>query len=119
MTVSLLRDNTQLTVNPTTLTFSADDNAANAWNKPQLVTVSAFDDLLLEGIHYWRISHQITSSLNSFFGLSLNDVAAGLTGSITATARNSSKPQSPAPPSPSLRIPRSPPTSPCRRVNLL
>jgi hypothetical protein len=45
----------QLTVSPTTLTFTAGD-----WNTPHTVTVAAVDDSLAEGAHGGTITHGIT-----------------------------------------------------------
>jgi Ca2+-binding RTX toxin-like protein len=44
------------------LTFSADPDAPNAWNVPQIVTVSAIDDDAREGFHRGLIEHRVTTA---------------------------------------------------------
>lgn len=52
------------------------------WNKPQVVTVTAVNDEVVEGTHFSRIRHDITSSLADFYNLNTQDVARGLEASI-------------------------------------
>ena len=50
VTVQLPTANNQLSLSATTLTFSADATADNAWNKPQTITLTAIDDIVLGGV---------------------------------------------------------------------
>ncbi|WP_283806368.1 LEPR-XLL domain-containing protein [Bradyrhizobium sp. cf659] len=61
VTVHLTTINNQVSLSATTLTFSADPSAPNAWNKPQTVTITAIDDNVLEGFHTDYISYSVTS----------------------------------------------------------
>ncbi|MGB8167836.1 MAG: calcium-binding protein, partial [Chthoniobacteraceae bacterium] len=64
-----------------TLTFTA----AN-WFIPKEITVRAHDDNLKEGIHFSRLTHDITSLLSTYFGLLDSDVVAGLLATINGNA---------------------------------
>jgi hypothetical protein len=70
--------NSQATVSPTTLTFTALN-----WNVAQTVTVSAVDDALVEGNHTATISHAAASSDSSYNGLSIASVSASITDNDT------------------------------------
>lgn len=63
----------QITLAPTTLTFTPDN-----WNVPQLVTVAAVDDAVDEGTHQATITHTSTSDDADFHAMTL----ASLTVSI-------------------------------------
>ena len=52
----------QVTLSTPTLTFSSDSTAANAWNKPQTVTLSAPADGIVENQMLVPILHHITSA---------------------------------------------------------
>ncbi|MBW1916222.1 MAG: hypothetical protein JRI86_15025, partial [Deltaproteobacteria bacterium] len=68
----------QLDTDKTFLTF----NSAN-WDTPQFVKVTATQDNTDEGIHYSRITHEIRDdSINNFYGISLDDVVAGLASTL-------------------------------------
>jgi hypothetical protein len=64
----------QVTVNPTSLTFTP----AN-WNIAQSVTVTAVDDSDVEGNHTGLISHTSASSDTNYNGLSIGSVTANIT----------------------------------------
>ncbi|MBI3896328.1 MAG: hypothetical protein HY313_10415 [Acidobacteria bacterium] len=61
VTVQLSMLNNQLVLSTTTLVFSPNAGDANAWNKPQTITVTARDDEEREGFHTEYISYQVTS----------------------------------------------------------
>ncbi len=63
----------QLSVSPTTLTFT-DQN----W-EPQSVTVTAVDNLLIEGVHSSVINHTTTSSDPAYDDLTLDNVIVTIT----------------------------------------
>ncbi|MDB4977837.1 MAG: hypothetical protein JWM56_23 [Candidatus Peribacteria bacterium] len=65
---------TQLNTDVQTLTFPA-----AGWNIPQIVNVSAVDDLLVEGVHSATLTHTVTSA-DPFFSLV---PAANVTATIT------------------------------------
>jgi Abnormal spindle-like microcephaly-assoc'd, ASPM-SPD-2-Hydin len=55
-------------------------NFTNAnWNTPQVVTVTAFDDVLVEGLHTGAITHTISTATLDYLG----SVIAGVTANIT------------------------------------
>jgi len=59
----------QLRVDVTTLTFTPIN-----WNQPQLVTVSAVDDLVVEGDHQGKVRHRAASDDPLYHGVSIPDV---------------------------------------------
>jgi len=69
----------QLTVSPTTLTFTP----AN-WNVPQTVTVTAVDDALAEGTHTGTIQHTASSTDSNYNGLAISPVTVTITDNDTA-----------------------------------
>ncbi|MCU0463285.1 MAG: hypothetical protein MUF38_01815 [Anaerolineae bacterium] len=62
----------QVTVDDTTLVFTP----AN-WNIPQTVTVTAFDDAVVEGAHSANITHAATGG--GYTGVSINNVTVNIT----------------------------------------
>jgi hypothetical protein len=71
--------NGQINASPTPLTFTTGD-----WNTPQLVTVSAIDDALVEGAHGSSVSHSATSSDGNYNGISIASVTVNITDNDTA-----------------------------------
>ncbi len=61
VTVTLSLANNQVDLDKYVLTFSANGADANAWNKPQTVTITAKDDAVVEGFHTDYISYTVTS----------------------------------------------------------
>ena len=60
-----------------TLTFNS-----STWNVPQIVRVSAVDDLLKQGLHFSRIQELLTSDTSAFLGVTATDVAQGLANAV-------------------------------------
>jgi uncharacterized delta-60 repeat protein len=73
-----LTSGSQLTAAPLTLTFTA----AN-WNVPQTVTVTAVDDLAIEGTHTGTITHAAASTDANYNGLAVASVTAAITDNDT------------------------------------
>ncbi len=63
--------NSQVSVNKTTLTFTASN-----WNVAQTVTVSAVDDQIVEGNHTGTITHAVSSGDTRYNNLSVAGVTA-------------------------------------------
>ncbi len=70
---------TNLTVSPTTITFTPLN-----WNTPQTITVSAVNDLLVEGTHTETITHSATSLDPNFNGIGISNITATITDNDTA-----------------------------------
>jgi hypothetical protein len=64
----------QVSVNPTMLTFTP----AN-WNTPQTVTVTAIDDILIEGSHTGTITHSAASADAKYDNIPVLPVTANIT----------------------------------------
>lgn len=64
----------QLNLNPVTLTFT-DMN----WNMAQEVTVTAFNDYLVEGAHNGTITHTVTSADNNYNNFVVPDITVAIT----------------------------------------
>ena len=62
VTVTLGTVNGQVTLSSTVLVFSANELAANAWNKAQSVAITAIDDGVKEGFHTDYITYTVTSA---------------------------------------------------------
>jgi hypothetical protein len=73
-----LSPGTQVTVAPTTLTFTP----AN-WNVPQTVTVTAVDDAMVEGAHTGTITHTAASTDAIYNGIAVASVTANITDNDT------------------------------------
>jgi hypothetical protein len=74
--------NSQLSTNPTSLTFTT----AN-WNTAQTVIVTAVDDAVVEGVHSGTVTHNPSSSDLAYNGIATNSVSATITDNdISATA---------------------------------
>ena len=71
----------QITVSPSTLTFTSSN-----WNVAQTVTVTAVNDTTIEGTHNGVIKHTVSSTDTSYNGLSLSSVTATMTDNDTAGA---------------------------------
>ena len=67
-------------VDPTVLTFTALN-----WNVPQTVTVSAIDDVGVEGTEFPSITHSATSEDMNYMGASLNSASFTITDNDTAS----------------------------------
>jgi hypothetical protein len=63
----------QVSVSPTTLTFTPEN-----WDIPQMVTVSAADDSVVEGAHIAVITHSAVSTDAGYDGLAVADVSVGI-----------------------------------------
>jgi hypothetical protein len=85
VTVTIHTDN-QLSTSSTTLTFTAtsDPSAEGYWNTPQTVTVSAVDDNIWQAPRTSTITHSITSTDDSYAGLSAASVLVYLTDRVSA-----------------------------------
>ncbi|MBW4643463.1 MAG: ExeM/NucH family extracellular endonuclease [Goleter apudmare HA4340-LM2] len=73
VTVTITPDS-QTTTSATTLTFTL----AN-WNIPQTVTVTAVDDVLVEGTHNSVITHAVSSNDTNYNGINIDSVTATIT----------------------------------------
>ncbi len=69
-----LNPGTQVTVSPSTLTFTPSN-----WNVPQTVTVTAVDDAAVEGNHTGTISHTATSTDTNYNSIAIANVVANIT----------------------------------------
>ena len=76
--------NAQVSVSPTTLTFTS----AN-WNSAQTVIVTAVDDGSIEGNHTGAITHAATSSDTTYNGISIASVTPSITDNDRASGGNS------------------------------
>jgi len=65
---------TQVTVSPSTLTFTSSN-----WNVPQTVTVTAVDDAVLEGNHTGTITHTAASTDTNYNAISIASITANIT----------------------------------------
>ena len=71
----------QVNVSASTLTFTA----AN-WSQAQVVTVTAVDDSVVEGLHQGMIGHNVTSTDGKYDGILTASVTANITDNDTATS---------------------------------
>ncbi|MTJ51997.1 hypothetical protein FJR38_04595, partial [Anabaena sp. UHCC 0253] len=78
-----LNSGTQVTTSTNSLTFTA----AN-WNVAQNLTVTAFDDAVLEGSHSGAITHSVTSTDANYNGLAISNVTANITDNDVASPAN-------------------------------
>lgn len=69
----------QVTVNPTTLTFTPGN-----WGNNQTVTVTAVNDTVVEGNHNGIISHSVASADLDYDGFALGNITAAITDNDTA-----------------------------------
>lgn len=67
--VSMASDAAQLTVSPSTLTFTSEN-----WDTPQTVTIVAVDDALVEGEHTSFITHSAVSTDPAYDGIAVASV---------------------------------------------
>jgi alpha-tubulin suppressor-like RCC1 family protein len=80
VTITLAPDS-QITVNPSTLTFT-NNGINNSWNNYQEVTVTAVDDALAEGAHTGTVSH--TASGGGYGAVTITNLTASITDNDTA-----------------------------------
>ena len=66
--------NSQLTTSAVTLTFTP-----NNWNVAQNVTVTAVDDVIVEGSHSGEITHSVTSTDAQYNNIIINPIVASIT----------------------------------------
>ena len=78
VTVTVTGD-ADVSVSPTPLTFTAVN-----WFTPQTVTVTAVDDLIVEGAHIGTITHATTSADGNYNALIVASVTANITDNDTA-----------------------------------
>ncbi len=81
VTISI-QPNSQVTVSPSSLTFTPLN-----WNVPQTVTVTAVDDSAAEGLHSGLITHSVTSSDAAYNGISVEDVLPEIEDNDTPVAQ--------------------------------
>ncbi len=62
-----------VTVNPTSLTFTISN-----WNTPQTITVSAVDNLIIDGTRSKNIDHEALSTDNFYDGISINSITVSV-----------------------------------------
>ncbi|MFB2644698.1 ExeM/NucH family extracellular endonuclease, partial [Raphidiopsis sp. BLCC-F218] len=74
--------NAQLTTNTSNLAFTT----AN-WNQSQTVSVTAIDDIVVEGNHTGTITHSVSSSDNNYNGISAASVTANITDNDVAITK--------------------------------
>jgi len=72
----------QLTVSPTTLTFTPTN-----WNVPQTVRVAAVDDTVVEGVHTDTITHTATSADPNYNGIPIASVTVNITDNDVAITK--------------------------------
>ncbi len=72
VTITITADS-QVSADQSTLVFTPSD-----WNIPQTVTVSAVDDSIVEGYHTATITHSVTSSDQSFDGITVGNVTVAV-----------------------------------------
>jgi hypothetical protein len=84
VTITISPDS-QVSVSPTSLTFTSSD-----WNTPQTITVTAVDDFVVEGSHTGTITHSASSSDSDYDGISISDVTVNITDNDTADSGSSS-----------------------------
>ncbi len=82
-TVITLNFGGQISVNPTSFTFTP----AN-WNSEQTVTVTAVDDSAIEGAHSAAISHAVSSADPKYNGLTARNVTADIIDDDTIPTMN-------------------------------
>lgn len=68
----------QVTVTPSSLTFTAAD-----WELPKIFTITAVDDQVTEGTHTGRITHAVSSTDARFNNFAASDVTATITDNDT------------------------------------
>jgi hypothetical protein len=69
-----INSNSQLTTSAVTLTFTP-----NNWNVAQNVTVTAVDDVIVEGSHSGEITHSVTSTDAQYNNIIINPIVASIT----------------------------------------
>ncbi|MEB3358225.1 MAG: malectin domain-containing carbohydrate-binding protein, partial [Synechococcales bacterium] len=73
VTITLQLDNSQLTADKTTLTFTPTN-----WNIAQSISISAIDDALTEGSHFSTIGHTISTTDSTYSALTLPEVSVAI-----------------------------------------
>lgn len=84
VTVTISPD-AQLSVSPTTLTFTTLN-----WNTAQTVTANAIDDTVVEGSHNGTITHAATSIDTTYDGIVISSVTAGINDNDVVNTAGSS-----------------------------
>lgn len=74
-----LTPNAQVSVSPTTLTFTSSN-----WSTPQTVTVTAVDDFVAEGAHTGSIAYSLASADTNYNGLVVAPLAVNITDNDSA-----------------------------------
>jgi hypothetical protein len=77
--VVTLTPNAQVSVNPSTLTFTPGN-----WGNNQTVTVTAVNDTVVEGNHTGTISHSVASADLDYHGFSISNITVAITDNDTA-----------------------------------
>jgi len=77
--------NSQLTVSPTSTTFT-DAN----WSTAQTITVTAVDDTTVEGAHSGTITHSVSSTDTNYSGLSVASITVAITDNDTQNTTKTS-----------------------------
>ena len=72
-----INPNSQLTTSAVTLTFTS----AN-WNVAQNVTVTAVDDVIVEGSHSGEITHSVTSTDAQYNNITINPIVVSITDNV-------------------------------------
>jgi phospholipase/lecithinase/hemolysin len=72
-----INPNSQLTTSAVTLTFTP----AN-WNVAQNVTVTAVDDVIVEGSHSGEITHSVTSTDAQYNNITINPIVVSITDNV-------------------------------------
>jgi phospholipase/lecithinase/hemolysin/DNA-binding XRE family transcriptional regulator len=72
-----INPNSQLTTSAVTLTFTP----AN-WNVAQNVTVTAVDDVIVEGSHSGEITHSVTSTDAQYNNIAINPIVVSITDNV-------------------------------------
>jgi Calx-beta domain/RTX calcium-binding nonapeptide repeat (4 copies) len=80
VTVNISPDG-QLSTSSTTITFDPTTN----WNLPQIITVSAVDDNVVEGLHTGVISHSSSSADSNYDNVTIPQVTASIVDNDSAT----------------------------------
>jgi hypothetical protein len=79
VTITIATADGQATTTPTSLVF----NETN-WNVAQIVTVTAVDDTVIEGLHASTLTHTAVSTDSNYDGIAISSVIANITDNDTA-----------------------------------
>ncbi len=95
VTVSMASDAAQLTVSPSTLTFTSEN-----WDTPQTVTIAAVDDTLVEGEHTSVITHSAASIDPAYDGIAVASVTVTIVDNDIEPTAIPTATDTPIPPTP-------------------